>query len=214
MRKSEKYLEVTKALFKVQGAIDSVDKNASNPHFKSTYTDLAGLWKAVKGPLQAAGLLVVQTPGSEPDGTVVMTTTIIHVESGEWIESELRVKPDRAGPQPMGSVITYLKRYTLQSLLAVPSEDDDGNAATTAKAPTRQETARAVNEKATAPKTGFTKDTIFVFADKEHEKNAMEWLKSKNVAEQHWGAIGVELDGKPFAQIGVVARSIIERAEA
>ena len=30
-------------------------------------------------------------------------------------------------PQKIGSAITYYKRYTLQSLYGLPSEDDDGN---------------------------------------------------------------------------------------
>jgi hypothetical protein len=36
-------------------------------------------------------------------------------------------------PQKMGSMITYYRRYTLQSLLGLQAEDDDGNAASKAK---------------------------------------------------------------------------------
>ena len=32
-------------------------------------------------------------------------------------------------PQKIGSAITYAKRYTLQSVYGLPSEDDDGNEA-------------------------------------------------------------------------------------
>jgi hypothetical protein len=32
-------------------------------------------------------------------------------------------------PQKMGAAITYYKRYTLQSVYGLPSEDDDGNLA-------------------------------------------------------------------------------------
>ena len=36
-------------------------------------------------------------------------------------------------PQKMGSMITYYRRYTLQSLLGLQAEDDDGNSASQAK---------------------------------------------------------------------------------
>ena len=32
-------------------------------------------------------------------------------------------------PQKLGSAITYFRRYTLKSLLAIAEEDDDGNRA-------------------------------------------------------------------------------------
>ena len=32
-------------------------------------------------------------------------------------------------PQKIGSAITYAKRYTLQAVYGLPSEDDDGNEA-------------------------------------------------------------------------------------
>jgi len=32
-------------------------------------------------------------------------------------------------PQKVGSAVTYAKRYTLQAVYGLPSEDDDGNEA-------------------------------------------------------------------------------------
>ena len=37
--------------------------------------------------------------------------------------------PEISDPQKLGSAITYFRRYTLQSLLALQAEDDDGNKA-------------------------------------------------------------------------------------
>jgi hypothetical protein len=38
--------------------------------------------------------------------------------------------PNIQDPQKLGSAITYYRRYTLQSLLGLQAEDDDGNTAT------------------------------------------------------------------------------------
>jgi len=37
--------------------------------------------------------------------------------------------PSASTPQQLGSAITYYRRYTLQSLLSLQAEDDDGNEA-------------------------------------------------------------------------------------
>jgi hypothetical protein len=50
-------------------------------------------------------------------------------ESGEYISQEFMLKCSKNDPQGMGSAITYAKRYGLQGAVGLPSEDDDGNAA-------------------------------------------------------------------------------------
>jgi len=59
-------------------------------------------------------------------------TMIIDVENGEEMISEMPL-PNITDPQKLGSAITYFRRYTLQSLLALQAVDDDGNTATQAK---------------------------------------------------------------------------------
>lgn len=52
-------------------------------------------------------------------------------ESGEYIETPpIFVKPPKEDAQGAGSVITYLRRYSLASVFGITSDvDDDGNAA-------------------------------------------------------------------------------------
>jgi len=58
-----------------------------------------------------------------------VATTIMH-ESGESMTGRTPVlTKDNTDPQKMGSGITYAKRYGLQAAFGLPSEDDDGNAA-------------------------------------------------------------------------------------
>ena len=62
----------------------------------------------------------------------VVFTKVMHEHDDTVIESKLPITLAQANmenPQKIGSVITYYKRYTLQAVYGLPSEDDDGNVA-------------------------------------------------------------------------------------
>lgn len=111
------------ALHAAKQELGKVPKDSTNPFFKSKYFDINGLLDVVEPILHKHGLFCIQPI---KDGKV--TTRIVHAESGESIESELQLS-DSKDPQKHGSEITYYRRYTLQSLLAMQADDDDGNAA-------------------------------------------------------------------------------------
>lgn len=120
--------ELAKALVAACAQIGAAIKDSVNPHFKSRYADLAAVIDAVKSPLAKHGLCFLQNVSHRDDG-VSVTTVILH-ESGQHLElAEVSVPASKQDPQGYGSAITYAKRYSLQSALGVPSEDDDGNAA-------------------------------------------------------------------------------------
>lgn len=114
-------------LLKVQQEIKAVKKEENNPFFKSKYFDINGLLEALKPVLNANGLVVMQ-PLSNVGVQPAILTVLIDPESGESFES-YAVLPDVQDPQKMGSAITYLRRYSLQSLFLLQAEDDDGNIA-------------------------------------------------------------------------------------
>lgn len=60
---------------------------------------------------------------------VVVSTTVIHVTSGEYKTIVSSTFPDKTNMHGVMAAVTYLKRYNLTSLLdiAVGDEDDDGN---------------------------------------------------------------------------------------
>lgn len=126
------------ALSKAQAEIKNAAKDKDNPFFKSTYADLASVWDACREPLSKNGLSVTQ-PLSFEGGEIILTTLLLH-SSGEWISSQVPVMPVKRDPQSIGSAITYMRRFSLSSVVGVaPSEkpteddvddsDDDGNAA-------------------------------------------------------------------------------------
>ena len=128
MNKSENIGQLAAALAKAQGQMKFAAKDANNPFFKSKYADLASVIEAIKVPLSANGIAFVQATDFE-DSAVIVETILLH-ESGEWISGKLRMQPTKNDPQGVGSAVTYAKRYGLQALAGVPSDDDDGNAAT------------------------------------------------------------------------------------
>lgn len=119
--------KLAEALAKAQGEIEGARKDSTNPHFKSKYADLESTWAACRKPLSKHGLSVVQMP-FDNDGRVGIETMLLH-ESGEWIKGIISVKASQeANPQIAGSILTYLRRYSLQGAVGIAPEDDDGNA--------------------------------------------------------------------------------------
>ena len=113
-----------KKLLEVQKQIGTLTKDSKNPFFKSQYLDLTTLLQHVTPLLNEQGLLIIQ-----PLDNNIVTTGIIDSESGNVIASSSLTLPNITDPQKLGSAITYYRRYTLKSLLAIAEEDDDGNRA-------------------------------------------------------------------------------------
>jgi hypothetical protein len=129
MQTSDNIADLAAALAKAQGAIDTAKKDATNPHFKSKYADLASVWDACRKALSDNGLSVVQTPGECGGNQVEMTTMLLHA-SGQWISDRLTIPLAKVDAQGYGSAITYARRYALSAMVGVAPDDDDGNAAT------------------------------------------------------------------------------------
>ena len=110
-------------LSRVKSEIGTLSKNAKNPFFKSNYLDLNGILSALEPLLNEHGLLLTQPI---IDGCV--RTEITDIDTMEVMRSEMKL-PTITDPQKLGSAITYFRRYTLQSLLALQAVDDDGNEA-------------------------------------------------------------------------------------
>lgn len=127
MQTSEQINEISAALAKAQGEMAGAVKDAANPFFKSKYADLASVWDACRAPLSKHGIAVVQSPST--DGLRVSVDTLLMHTSGQWIRGTVSVTAKEDTPQAVGSAITYLRRYALQSFAGVAPEDDDAEAA-------------------------------------------------------------------------------------
>lgn len=122
------------ALLKAQKKIKPVTKSAENPYFKSKYADLNAILDAVTDALEEQNILLLQP--TVTDGTSnYVTTRLQHVDSGEFIESTLKLELAKATMQELGSAVSYARRYTLQSLLTLQAQDDDANVASKTATP-------------------------------------------------------------------------------
>ena len=117
--------KIMTALLKAQTQISFAVKDKTNPHFKSKYATLESVIDAIKEPLNKNGIVIYHK--TTIDGSLV--TTLIHSESGEFIESVSPLIMNRQDMQQLGSAQSYAKRYNLTALTNLPTEDDDGNAA-------------------------------------------------------------------------------------
>lgn len=128
--KSENINELAKSLAKFQATVPQIELNAINPYFKSKYADLACIIKTVKKTLTDCDLTFSQLVDSNSDGSGVIRTILIHAPSGQYLQSSTPYSTS-GKPQDQGSAITYMRRYSLASILGVVADDDDdGNFAT------------------------------------------------------------------------------------
>lgn len=123
---------IKQKLLAAQKEIGAIKKDKKNPYFNSNYTDVNALLEVVKPILNAHDLVLMQ-PLQSTDGINYLYTSVVDATSGEVIESCIRL-PDQPDPQKMGSLITYYRRYALQSMLSLETIDDDGNKASGQKA--------------------------------------------------------------------------------
>jgi len=116
------------ALIKFHDSGAAAKKGAANPFFKSKYASLEEVIETVRAEAGKVGLTFTQLVDFDKHH-IFVTTTIMH-ESGDSMTGRTPVlTKDNTDPQKMGSGITYAKRYGLQAAFGLPSEDDDGNAA-------------------------------------------------------------------------------------
>lgn len=112
-------------LFDLQSEVGKITKKETNPFFKSKYFDINGLLEHLHPLLEKHRLLLIQ-----PIEGGSVYSKIIDVDGDNFVESGIEL-PQITDPQKLGSAITYYRRYTLQSLLGLQAEDDDGNKAST-----------------------------------------------------------------------------------
>jgi hypothetical protein len=182
MNKSESIAQLAAALAKAQSDFPGIPKDKTvqvtsktGRSYTFAYAPLDTIMDKIRPTLRANGLAFMQSLNGES-----LTTTLLHT-SGEWLASDpMPIRVVDAGPQALGSAITYARRYALTAILGLVTEDDDdGNAAE------GQSVTAAPFKKAHSPTDG-----CFDALDKNEQEQAREialsicdhWSKNRELA--------------------------------
>ena len=117
--------KISKALVKTIGEVSNGKKGKEGYNYK--YMTLDSMLNDIRPILLKNGLCITQTHQLN-DVLVATHTTLLH-ESGQYFKStmEIPLTPSKqlSVPQQVGIVCTYTRRYTIQSLLMIASEEDN-----------------------------------------------------------------------------------------
>ena len=127
------------ALSKAQGAIANPKKThtANTGTYSYSYADLGATLEAIRKPLAANGLAVLQNVTTNTEAKVVEVETVITHSGGGFLVFGPMSFPATSNAQQTGSGVTYYRRYALSAALGLAAEDDDGKGASETRAPVR-----------------------------------------------------------------------------
>ena len=129
---SSKVYNLRSAMLEFQKLSVTAKKDGKNPHFRSNYSKLESVIEAVNQGNQFGLFFTQEIEVKNYQRDIVVVTTVRHIDDDNTYVSKLPILLDDVSmknPQKIGSAITYAKRYTLQAVYGLPSEDDDGNEA-------------------------------------------------------------------------------------
>lgn len=125
---SEQISEMLDDYSKYFGEVTNPWNTMTNAFLKNKYSPLNEVLNTVRPVLAENGFSVIQIPKVDEKGDVLVQTILMH-KSGAMISfPSLKSKAVKADIQGLGAAITYLRRFSISSILGVASEnDDDGN---------------------------------------------------------------------------------------
>jgi hypothetical protein len=134
--RSEEIAMLVEKLSLAQSMITAPERNRSvsvqtraGGTYNFKYATLDHIIEKIRGPLTSNGLWFTQII-REDQGSFILDTRLMHA-SGQWIACQIPLIWDgQGGNQQFGSALTFMRRYSLTSLLGIAAEeDDDANAA-------------------------------------------------------------------------------------
>lgn len=173
-----------------------IGKTADNPFFSSKYVPLDKLLLTIQPKLNEYGLVLTQFPSSV-DGKPSLKTILSHPESGETISENAVLVLVKQDPQAQGSAITYMRRYSIESILGiVTTKDDDANQATfkVVDGPTKEELLIVKNE-------------IRSVLDIEQQGVLKGWMKENGITLKHGDTSSEDIQ-KLYEQISIIKEPI------
>ena len=128
--------ELLVALAKAQAEFPDLEKNKTakidtdKGSYEYSYVDLATLLKLTRPMLNKNGLSISQSVSTRGngEGLAVLIDTYLFHSTGGYLHDQLVLPVTRTGKmnsiQAVGSVVTYGRRYSLEAILGVASQED------------------------------------------------------------------------------------------
>ena len=184
--------KIFEAIEKARGdGFSELKKSGTNPAFSSKYSTLMDVFDSCKKPLEENGIHIsftTEVVNMNERIENLLVCTLYHLPSGEKLQSKVSCLDDtKKGSQAIGSGITYMRRYLLQSMLNLecdPETDDDGNSTTVEPRSTmvQNETKQSPGEKSDRIKTVVKElsgknNEVFKSEGETHEQAVFRILK-------------------------------------
>jgi len=115
------------------GEVSNPDNTTLNAFFKAKYAPLSEVLNTIRPIMGKYGLSITQVPYIS-NGEVCVRTIVMHKGGAAMSFPIMSAKPAKADIQGIGSIITYIRRFVLNSIAGIAGEpDDDGNSASKGK---------------------------------------------------------------------------------
>lgn len=116
---------LAQAFLLAQKHFRATGKDGSNTHQKYNYAYISQIYDAVKPALEEQNIIIWHN-SLVIDGKEYIQTRLIHALTGQWSQDIRFKESEKPGNQGKGAADTYLKKYAVLCLCAIPTEDDDG----------------------------------------------------------------------------------------
>lgn len=109
--------ELLKAVSSVVASVGHISKGSEGQY--GNYASLDDILAILNPALKEAGLIIMH----RYEG-MSLITELIHIESGETVSSRITLVLDKDNVQSIGASTTYLRRYSILSLLGLATYED------------------------------------------------------------------------------------------
>jgi len=107
------------------GEITNPWNTMTNAFLKNKYAPLNEVLNTIRPVLARNGFSVIQIPKVDEKNDVLIQTMLMHKAGAMISFPSLKAKAVKSDIQGLGAAITYLRRFSISSILGIASENDD-----------------------------------------------------------------------------------------
>lgn len=112
------------------GEVVNPENTVLNTFFKAKYSPLNEVLNTIRKVLSKYGLAIIQYPFINSNNMPSLKTIVTHKNGGVISFPDVSGKPSKDDIQQFGSIISYLRRFSINAIAGIMGEvDDDGNSA-------------------------------------------------------------------------------------